>query len=334
MTVTPEVVVVVPAYNAARFLRSTLPALQRADRDTPVVVVDAGSTDDTAAVAVALGAHVIRLPQREGPARARNAGVAETAEDVILFIDADCVAHPDVIDRVREAFRGEPHLVGLTGSYDANAPERNFFSEYMNLRHHFFHQRARRANATFWAGCGAVRRAAFLEVGGFDAERFPSPQIEDIELGVRLRRIGRTRLDPDLEVTHLKRWNLRSVVETDIRRRAIPWTRLILETGEMPDDLNLGWSQRIASLLAPFALAAPGAAIWGVCTTRWEIAAVAATLLVASLVLHADMLRCCAGARGWGFALRAWLFHQVHLVYSSLTMALCILQHLVRGLRS
>ncbi len=333
MVVTPELAVVVPAYNAERFLHRTLAALQRADPSVRVIVVDAGSTDDTGKVAVAHGADEVRLEQREGPARARNLGVAETAADVILFVDADCVPHADALDRVREAFRSEPELVSITGSYDSNPPERGFFSEYMNLRHRFFHQRARRESATFWAGCGAVRRSAFLEVGGFDAERFPSPQIEDIELGFRLRRVGLTRLDPALEVSHLKRWSLRSVVETDVRCRAIPWARLILETGEMPDDLNLGWSQRAAAVIAPFALLAPVAALWAAGTGRWGFLALGAAALAASLALHGDMLRYFAGLRGVGFAIRAWLFHQVHLVYSSATLAVCTLEHLARRRR-
>ena len=71
-----ELAVVVPAYDAARFLGRSLPALRGAGPDLPVVVVDAGSTDETGALARELGARVVRLPVREGPAGARNAGVA------------------------------------------------------------------------------------------------------------------------------------------------------------------------------------------------------------------------------------------------------------------
>lgn len=328
--VTVELAVVIPVYNGANFLRHSLPAFARADPGTRVVVVDAGSTDETAAVASEFGAEVIRLGQREGPARARNVGANETVADVILFVDADCVPHPDALDRVRAAFRDDPQLVSLTGSYDANPPETNFFSDYMNLRHRFFHQRARRENATFWAGCGAVRRLPFLEIGGFDAERFPRPQIEDIELGLRLRRIGKTRLDPELEVTHLKRWDLRTVVETDIRCRAIPWARLILETGEIPNDLNLGWSQRIAAGIAPLALAALVAAPLGAWSGHWGIALLATAALIGSYLLHADMVGYFAELRGRRVAAGAWLFHQVHLFYSSATIALCTLEHVLR----
>jgi hypothetical protein len=327
---TPEVSVVIPAYNGGRHLGQVLTALHRADGDTPVVVVDAGSTDDTPEVAVAHGAHVIRLGQRAGPAQARNVGAAEVSADIVLFLDADCVPHSDVIERVRQAFGDDPELVSITGSYDADPPEPNFFSKYMNLRHRFFHQNARREDATFWAGCGAVRRETFLEVGGFDALRFPSPQIEDIELGNRLRRIGRMRLDPDLQVTHLKRWNLRSVVETDILSRALPWGRLILETGEVPDDLNLGWPQRIAAGIAPVALLSLIAAPWAAWTGRWIPLGAASVVIAASGVLHAGMFRHFASLHGVGFAVAACLFHQVHLVYSSATMAFCMLERLAR----
>ena len=82
-------------------------------------------------------------------------------------------------------------------------------SQYRNLLHHFVHQEGNPEASTFWAGCGAVRRAAFDAVAGYDEARFRRPSIEDIELGYRLRRAGyRIRLDRDLQCTHLKRWRL------------------------------------------------------------------------------------------------------------------------------
>lgn len=319
-----EIAVVVPAFDAARFLGRSLPALLAAGPDVPVVVVDAGSTDDTGTLAQELGAHVVRLPEREGPAGARNAGVAAVASELVLFVDADCVLHTDAIARVRDAFRAAPDLVALSGSYDARPPERNFFSLYMNLRHHYTHQRARREPASFWGGCGAVRRDAFLRAGGFDALRYPRPEIEDIELAVRLRRFGRLQLDPDLQVTHLKRWTFRSVVETDIVHRALPWARLIREQGELPNDLNMRRSQRFAAALAPLTLLALPLGVLGVATGRLALATSCAAPVAASLVLAGGMLACFAQNVGLSFALRAWLFHQVHLVYAALTFGLTV----------
>lgn len=320
----PSAAIVMPAYNAVAFLERSLPAALAAARGGTVLVVDPGSTDDTAAMAERLGAKVIRHGRRAGPAEARNVGVRALDVDVLLFIDADCVAHPDVLDRVVEAFGADPALVTLTGSYDDSPPDPGFFSQYMNLRHHHTHQVAKTEDATFWAGCGAVRRAPFLEVGGFDHEKFPRPMIEDIELGLRMKKHGKTRLDPKLQVTHLKRWTLRSVVHTDIFCRAVPWTKLIRASGKLPNDLNLRWTQRLAAVVAPFALAAPlVAALLLVLGPRepWMVVAVLLPLVVAYGLIR-DLYGFFRRHRGLSFGVRAFLFHQVHLIYSAATFVL------------
>lgn len=319
------VAVVIPVFNGAPFLRLLLPVLNQSSDRPEVVVVDDGSDDETADVAQSLGAEVIRLPKSVGPAQARNLGVERTNAEVVLFVDADCIPHPDVLDRVRQAFEEDQDLVSLTGSYDSQPLAGGFFSQYMNLRHHIVHQGARQESATFWTGCGAVRRKAFLEVGGFDSERYPHPQIEDIELGRRLQRLGKTRLDPQLQVTHLKHWTLRSVMATDIFRRGIPWARLIFETSELPDDLNLRRSQRLAALLSPAALASVFALPWALWTGSWFVVAGALAFLGISVVLNANLLRAFTRLRGPGFAARAGLFHQLHLFYSGATFTLCML---------
>ena len=320
----------IPAFDAAAFVPRVVPAALAAAHGRRVLVVDAGSRDATGSLARELGAEVLRLPARAGPAEARNAGVARCAADVVLLLDSDCVPHEDVVERVERAFAADPELVALFGSYDANPPERGFFSRYMNLRHHFTHQRGKRDASTFWAGCGAVRRGAFLDVGGFDVARYPRPMIEDIELGVRLARRGRIRLDPDLQVTHLKRWTLASLIETDILRRAIPWAELILETGQLPDDLNLRWRERVAAALAPLVLLAPLAA--PLLGARAGAGAALAALLPAavSLGLQRELVAFFARSGGAGFALRAWLFHQVHLTYAAATLLFCWLRHWLR----
>jgi hypothetical protein len=320
-----EATLVIPAYDAAAFLPKVIPAALAAAKGRRVLVVDPGSTDETAALAGRLGAEVLSLGFRAGPALARNRGAETVTTEVVLFIDSDCVLHPEVVEHVERAFAADDALVSLTGSYDDAPPARNFASLYMNLRHHYVHQRARREQATFWTGLGAVRTRVFREVGGFDARQFPVPMVEDIELGLRLRPHGRMRLDPTLQVTHLNRWTLPKVIRTDIFRRAVPWGRLILATGRLPNDLNLSTDQRIAAALAPFVLlglaSAPVAALLG----AEVLAGALAAPVVASLVIHAPLLRFFHRAAGLGFALGGWLFHQVHLTYSAATMvALCM----------
>jgi glycosyltransferase involved in cell wall biosynthesis len=327
VNVQQTVTIVMPAYNAAHHLPKVIPAALNALKGGRLIVVDPGSSDDTAALAERLGAEVVRLGHRAGPALARNRGVELVTTPVTLFIDSDCVAHANVVDKVASAFANDPNLVTLTGSYDDTPPEQNFFSQYMNLRHHFTHQRAKTEGASFWAGCGAVRTDAFRAVGGFDAEQFPMPMIEDIELGVRLQPLGRTSLDPRLHVTHLKRWSGMGVITTDIFSRAVPWSRLILRSGKLPNDLNLAWKQRVAAGLAPFSLLAllviPGALLFA----AWPLAAAAAVPLCLSAWLHQELFRFFRTRRGAVAAFWTVVFHQVHLTYSAVTMVVETLRH-------
>jgi GT2 family glycosyltransferase len=313
-----DVEVVIPAYNAAETAGLVLDvAIASAGRER-VLLVDAGSDDATGAAASERGVRVLRLDQRAGPALARNRGAQAATADVILFLDSDCVPHDDVVERVRAAFDADRALVALSGSYDDSPPARGFFSQYMNLRHHLTHQRARQADATFWAGCGAVRRAAFLDAGGFDAARYATPQIEDIELGLRLRRAGaRLQLDPALQVTHLKRWTLSSVLRTDLYDRAIPWSELIAEDGRVPADLNLRWSQRVAAVLAAPALAAVVAIPLAAVAGAWWVIAAALLVAASSLIANRDLVSFFASRRGLVFAIGGWLFHQVHLLVAA-----------------
>src|SRR5207244_3957033 len=103
--------------------------------------------------------------------------------------------------------------------------------------------------ATVWAGHGGIRRASFLAVGGFDAERYPTPAIEDVELGLRLTASGaRIALDPLLQGRHLKAWTLPTMVRTDFARRGLPWAELLLEGRGGSGALNLGRRHRLSAL--------------------------------------------------------------------------------------
>ena len=326
--------VIMPAYQAASLLDRSLKPLLEISGEVPVLVVDPGSVDGTSDKARELGAEVLELGRRAGPAEARNEGVRRMQDvDVVLFIDCDCVVHPDVLERVRAAFDGDPNLVSLTGSYDDTPPERNFASLYMNLRHHFVHQRARTEDASFWAGCGAVRKEAFERVGGFDADKYPRPMIEDIELGHRLAPSGAMRLDPELHVTHLKRWTLGSVVHTDIFCRAFPWSRLILESGHLPNDLNVSARERVAAVFAALSIAS---ALTGVGMLFWNAGAGLFFLGLAAVLpfsLGGELFRFFRERAGLGFALGAFAFHQIHLTYSAVVFAICKLQSLAGGKR-
>jgi GT2 family glycosyltransferase len=242
--------VIIPVYNGGADFGSCLKALSSSSfPGFECIVADDGSTDGSADLARTFGAQVVSTNKRSGPAHARNLGAARASGEILLFIDADVCTNSNVLELVNAAFRADPDLDGIIGSYDDTPKASNFLSRYRNLMHCYVHRNARHEAFTFWSGCGAIRRDVFLETGGFD-EKYRRPSVEDIELGYRLVRSGRKLvLDPNITVKHLKRWSLQSIIRTDILDRGIPWTELILRDRRMPNDLNLKISHRFSVAL-------------------------------------------------------------------------------------
>jgi hypothetical protein len=149
-------------------------------------------------------------------------------------------------------------------------------------------------------------------VGGFGSE-FTRPSIEDIELGYRLLGAGyRIRLEKSLEVKHLKRWTLRSMLSSDIFDRALPWTRLLKRRTEIPEDLNLTRAARISAGLCWLLLVTiPVALLW---PWAWLLLALEA---VALLALNARLYRYLLEKRGPLFMLGAIPLHWLYYLYSS-----------------
>lgn len=259
----PAISVVVPVRNDPDNLELCLQALLSSDHPSfEIIVVDDGSTDATPEVAKRHQVRLVRSSERQGPAAARNHGANLARHPILLFVDADVCVRPDTLRRAAESFRADPTLAALFGSYDESPGAPNVVSQYRNLMHHYVHQESREEAWTFWSGCGAIRREIFLEVGGFDPD-YGQASIEDIQLGSRLRRAGyRVVIAKDLQVKHMKKWTLLSMIRCDVLQRGIPWTLLLLREGWIPNDLNLKFSQRLSALLASGLLAALLAGSW------------------------------------------------------------------------
>lgn len=322
----PTVSVVVPVYNGGSAFRRCLESIDATDpRPLEIVVVADGETDGSGRLAEETGARVIRLPEPGGPARARNAGAREARGEILFFIDADVTVPPNAVALVSGAFAAEPALSACFGSYDDEPFELNLLSQYKNLQHHWVHQAGNEAASTFWAGCGAMRRAVFVQLGGFD-EAYRRPSIEDIELGYRLRRAGRPiRVLKSLQVKHLKRWTMRSHLRADFFHRALPWTDLILRSGGFVNDLNLRWTGRASVVLAWLLLLTLG---WTLARPGfWPVPLAAAGGLLA---LNAEFYRFLLRKRGARFLLQSLPWHWFYFLYSGLAFGLGLARHRLR----
>jgi GT2 family glycosyltransferase len=325
--------VVVPVFNGGEDFDRCLGAVNRSDwPDFECIVVDDASTDDLAAeIAERHGARLVRLQKRCGPALARNEGVKNARGEVIFFTDADVVLHPDAISEAIKAFKSDPDLAAVFGSYDDSPGHGSFLSRYRNLYHHWNHQVGNEEASTFWTGCGAIRRDIFVELGGFSSD-YARPSIEDIELGYRLREAGyRIRLLKTMLGTHLKQWKFWDMIRTDIFRRGKPWTELLLRFRSAPPDLNLNSRARIATTSAALLLLVLVLLAFSWLPVSWALLPV---LLIAVIVwAQSGFYRLLARTDGVSFAIAVVPFQVLFFMGGALSVPLGYLAWIRGGRR-
>jgi hypothetical protein len=245
---------------------------------------------------------------------------------ILFFVDADVLLDRGALRLVAKLFQGQPDLAAVFGSYDARPKARGVISQYRNLLHHFVHQNGNPEASTFWAGCGAIRRSVFEKINGFDEKQFTRPSIEDIELGYRFREAGyRIFLDKRLQGTHLKSWNLYSLIRSDISCRAVPWSRLILETKKLPNDLNLKLGQRVSFALVALAFVFVLGSI-----AQPSLLLGSAAALVAVAIINRRLYAFFMRQGGIRFALVCFGLHVIYYLYSGLSYVWVWLEYNLR----
>jgi hypothetical protein len=324
----PRLSIVVPVHDGA----ATLPACLKALIDAPgpsreIIVSDDASLDQSSTIAASMGAVTLHSGAKRGAGAARNAGAAKARADILVFVDADVVIHPDALMRITCFFDDNPNYAALFGSYDAEPGAPNFVGQYRNLLHHFTHQNGRFEAETFWTGLGAIRRSVFEQADGFREEQL---SVEDIELGLRLRAGGfRIALDPSITGKHLKSWTLLSMAKTDLCHRAIPWSLLLLERGSLTTDLNTNANGRLGVASVLLAVASL------LMTPVWPgFALMALAALVSALASIQPLLGHLRRERGILFAARSIPVHLVHLFCAGTGFLIALLCHVARGFPS
>lgn len=183
----PLVSVVIPCFNQGHFLRECLQSVMHQSYPRiEAIVVDDGSTDDTATVAGEFPVSFVAQENR-GLAQARNRGLAESTGEYVVFLDADDRLLPHGVEANIAAFEGRSDLAFVSGWHwpitaagevvesrpPPLLPERDHYATLLQGGH------------LPSAGCVMFRRDAVIAAGGFETS---VPGAEDMDLYLRLAR--------------------------------------------------------------------------------------------------------------------------------------------------
>ena len=206
----PSLSVVVPVRNGGRDFERCLQRLRDSIlTDFELIVVDDGSTDDSAVLALRAGATVVADPDAARPGGGTKPGGSGGQRPARSSFSTPTSrftrrpsggrwpgSRPTQASRpssARTTMRRPPRdsSASIATCFIISCTSRAIFTQGIRPAH------------TFWTGCGMIRREVFLEFGGFDPRLYPRPAIEDIELGYRLTRAGhRIVLARDVLATH------------------------------------------------------------------------------------------------------------------------------------
>jgi glycosyltransferase involved in cell wall biosynthesis len=202
----PFVSVIIPTLNEEKYITPTLLSIRNQDYKGhyEIIVVDSNSKDRTVKIARKYANKVI-VTKRRGVSVGRNIGAKVAKGEILLFVDADTILLPNVISKVVNHLR-KKNIVGVVVPILGDDFTKNTFyiiSEWVNyilskINLHLIH-----------AVCFACKKYAFFMVGGFNENLRVA---EDIELGSRLKKIGKVEYIKDTFVVtssrRIKKWSI------------------------------------------------------------------------------------------------------------------------------
>ncbi|MBI3954938.1 glycosyltransferase [Candidatus Gottesmanbacteria bacterium] len=193
--------VVIPAYNEEKNISVCLDSLvkQSTTRKFEVIVVNNNSSDNTVKIANEyndkLNLRIIQENQK-GRGAARRAGFSVAKGSIILSTDTDASVPANWIEKIMSAFEEEKEVSAITGT--CKFTECSFFTNaVLNLFQPFSMRVYNIFFGHYWlSGFNfALRRATYLEAGGFDSEFYSQ---EDVDLSFKVNKIGRIKFISDL----------------------------------------------------------------------------------------------------------------------------------------
>ena len=162
--------IIIPCLNEAENIEKCIDSIkgQHYDGEYEIIAVDNGSKDNTLRIIKDKGV-ILERAKKKGPSAAKNKGIERAKGNIVVFLDADCIAHPDWLNNMIGPFRNNSNIGCVAGEITAYEPQtkieqflskRRHLSQSVNVNHSFLPYAAT-ANS-------AYRKEVFEVIGLFD----------------------------------------------------------------------------------------------------------------------------------------------------------------------
>jgi glycosyltransferase involved in cell wall biosynthesis len=191
-TSAPSVSVIIPTYNRANYLTESVESVlqqKHAGSGYEIIVVDDGSTDETAEVLAPHMPHIRYVAQENaGQGAARNHGLQLAQGKYVLFLDSDDVLLPDALSDMLSCIGGQSGIDAVQGGWRyVNASLEKLSESQPWHRSPQLNLDTLIRNSPLFVGGMLCRRACVNQVGGFDTSL---KQVEDVDFVIRLGLLG------------------------------------------------------------------------------------------------------------------------------------------------
>lgn len=164
--------------------------------------MDDCSSDKTVEIANQFGHKIIRLDKNSGPANARNIGADIASGDILFFADSDVEFLPDTLNETARIFE-DPDIKVVTGIYSKEPANKGMAALYKALFMYYHFTKAKIENYNiFSSSCGAIRKDAFKQVGGFNSTIKWGMDLENDEFGYRINKTYTNPVITQIQVKH------------------------------------------------------------------------------------------------------------------------------------
>jgi GT2 family glycosyltransferase len=318
----PLVTIIVPVCDSATTLPLCLAAIAaQSYAPIEIIVVDDGSTDDSASIAQAAGATVVGGPVNQGVGGARNLGAAHANGDILFFLDSDIALAPDAVAVAVATLQQHPEAGAVTGALDAEPllPV-GLAGRYRAVQQYVWFNEVDGEAPGLRAGICAIPARVFAQIGPFDPRL---RHTEDQEYNYRLARHYCILATPALCGRHDYRTTLRAILGK-VFQRARHGSPLWLRNRGLPGGAATGHRALGSACLLAALVALPSPLLLG----PWALLATPVLLAVAIGLDHTTY-RYAFTSGGVAFGGYFTLVHLLVTSVSAVAVGVGVLQHLL-----